>query len=184
MVKNKTMIKKYIVEVAAIIFIYAVALFIFLLLGYVIVEKDIFLFPIPILILFFEKSKSRKLILTENNVGESLEILIAMSINIFCIVFLLIFAAVTSILLRSIFIIKIILTAIITMVVFMDYYYQSIGCKFCKINFKTLQLPVLLNNIVGILYTCMLIQPIFVIKLFGGVFIGMEVILLLLKKQL
>ncbi|UTC77431.1 hypothetical protein E4O04_05210 [Treponema sp. OMZ 799] len=182
MMKNKTMIKKYIVEAAAIIFIYAFTLFIFLLLGYVIVKKDIFLFPIPILILFFKKSKSRKLILTENNVGESLKILIAISINIFCVVFLFIFAAVTSILLRSIFITKIILTAIITMVVFMDYYYQSIGCKFCKINFKTLQFPVLLNNIVGILYTCMVIQPVFLLKLFGGAFIGMEVVLLLVKK--
>ena len=101
MEKNKTMIKKYIVEVAAIIFIYAVSLFIFLLLGYVVVKKDIFLFSIPILILFFEKSKSQKLILTKSNVGESLEILIAISINIFCIVFLLIFTAVISILLRS-----------------------------------------------------------------------------------
>ena len=182
MEKNKTMIKKCIVEAAAIIFIYAVSLFIFLLLGYVVVKQDIFLFSIPILILFFEKSKSQKLILTKSNVGESLEIFIAISINIFCIVFLFIFTAVISILLRSIFIIKIILTAIITMVVFMDYYYQSIGCKFCKINFKTLQLPVLLNNIVGILYTCMVIQPIFVLKLLGGAFIGMEVILLLVKK--
>ena len=40
MEKNKTMIKKYIVEVAAIIFIYAVSLFIFLLLGYVVVKNS------------------------------------------------------------------------------------------------------------------------------------------------